>query len=44
MITANEAKEIGLINHVCSAEDLMNKATEIASRIIRNSPSAIERQ
>ena len=43
MITANEAKEIGLINHVCSAEDLMNKATTIASRIIRNSPSAIEK-
>ena len=43
MITANEAKEIGLINHVCSPEELMNKATKIASRIIRNSPSAIEK-
>ena len=43
MITANEAKEIGLINHVCSAEELMNKATTIANRIIRNSPCAIEK-
>ena len=43
MITANEAKEIGLINHVCSQEELMNKATTIASRIIRNSPCAIEK-
>ena len=43
MITANEAKEIGLINHVCSAEELMNKATTIASRIIKNSPCAIEK-
>ena len=43
MITANEAKEIGLINHVCSPEELMNKATTIANRIIRNSPCAIEK-
>ena len=43
MISANEAKEIGLINHVCSQEELMKKATTIASRIIRNSPCAIEK-
>ena len=43
MITANEAKEIGLINHVCSPEELMNRATKIASRIVRNSPCAIEK-
>tara|TARA_B100000900_G_scaffold45940_1_gene34212 strand:- start:21446 stop:22219 length:774 start_codon:yes stop_codon:yes gene_type:complete len=43
MITADEAREIGLINHVCSPEDLMNKATILANRIIRNSPFAIEK-
>ena len=43
MITADEAREIGLINHVCSPEDLMNKATIVANRIIRNSPFAIDK-
>ena len=43
MISANEAKEMGLINHVCSQEELMKKAPTIARRIIRNSPCAIEK-
>tara|TARA_B100001093_G_scaffold520499_2_gene616960 strand:- start:79781 stop:80554 length:774 start_codon:yes stop_codon:yes gene_type:complete len=43
MITADEAREIGLINHVCSSEELMNKATIMANRIIRNSPCAIDK-
>ena len=40
MITANEAKEIGLINQ-CSRG--INEYTTIASRIIKNSPCAIEK-
>ena len=43
MITADEAREIGLINHVCTPEELMNKATIMANRIIRNSPCAIDK-
>ena len=43
MITADEAREIGLINHVCSPEELMNRATTLANRIIRNSPFAIDK-
>jgi len=41
MITANEAKEWGLINHLCSQEELLPAAEKIANKIKRNSPLAI---
>ena len=33
MIGANEAKKWGLINHVCSQEELIQKCNEIAFKI-----------
>ncbi|TMM30688.1 enoyl-CoA hydratase [Polaribacter aestuariivivens] len=41
MISANEAKECGLINHVVSQEELLPLAEKIASKILRNSSVAI---
>ena len=41
MITAEEALQWGLINHVTFASELLSKAEEIAKAIKRNSPVAI---
>lgn len=41
MITADEAKEAGLVNHVTAQEDLLGFAEKIASKIMRNSSVAI---
>ena len=41
MISANEAKEIGLVNYVCKQDELIIIAEKIASKIKGNSPMAI---
>lgn len=41
MITADEALKWGLVNHVVEPEALMEKAEEIAGKILKNSGSAI---
>jgi enoyl-CoA hydratase len=41
MISAEEAKEYGLVNHVTTQEELLPLAEKIASKIIRNSSLAI---
>ncbi|PHQ80359.1 MAG: enoyl-CoA hydratase [Thalassobium sp.] len=41
MISAEEAKTLGLVNHVTTQEELMETANKIAGRILRNSPIAI---
>ena len=41
MISAEEAKNCGLVNHVTTQEELMLLAEKIASKILRNSPLAI---
>lgn len=41
MITAAEALQWGLVNHVVAPEELMNKAHEIAGKICTNSGTAI---
>ena len=41
MLSATGAKEWGLVNHVCSQEELMPLAEKLASKIKRNSPMAI---
>jgi enoyl-CoA hydratase len=41
MITANEAREYGLVNYVTTQEDLLSFTTKIALRIITNSSVAI---
>ncbi|QTD36599.1 enoyl-CoA hydratase/isomerase family protein [Polaribacter batillariae] len=41
MISAEEAKECGLVNHVVSQEELLPLAEKIASKIMRNSSVAI---
>ena len=41
MLTAVEAKEYGLVNHVVSQEELMPFCEKIANKIMRNSPIAI---
>ena len=41
MISAEEAFNWGLVNHVVSQEDLMSKAISIATKICKNSPVAI---
>ena len=43
MITAKEAKEIGLINYSCKKEDLITFSTKISNKIKRNSPVAISK-
>lgn len=41
MILADEALQIGLVNHVVEANELLDKCVEIANKIMRNSPMAI---
>lgn len=41
MITAESALECGLLNHVTTQSELLEKCSEIARKIIKNSPSAI---
>ncbi|MFN3917437.1 MAG: enoyl-CoA hydratase/isomerase family protein [Flavobacteriales bacterium] len=41
MISASKALEFGLVNHVAIQEELIAKCEEIATKIIKNSPSAI---
>jgi enoyl-CoA hydratase len=41
MITAEEALQWGLVNHVVEQADLLTKAEEIAGKILKNSPNAI---
>lgn len=41
MISAEEAKDLGLVNHVISQEELLSFTQKIAEKIIRNSPLAI---
>ena len=43
MLSAEEAKEWGLVNHVCEQEELMALCEKIAGRIIKNSPIAISK-
>ena len=43
MIGALEAKELGLVNHVCPQESLISLAEKIAAKIKRNSPLAISK-
>ena len=43
MMSADEAKEWGLVNYVCSQEDLLFTAEKIAEKIKKNSPMAIAR-
>jgi enoyl-CoA hydratase len=43
MITADEAKQYGLVNHVVPQADLIDFCTGIAQKIIKNSPFAIGR-
>jgi len=42
MISAEEAKACGLVNHVTSQEELLPLAEKLAGKIMRNSPVAIE--
>lgn len=42
MTSADKAYDIGLVNHVTDAETLMDKANEIAHKIMNNSPMAIK--
>ena len=41
MVSASEAKEIGLVNHVVPAELLNEKCEKIADQILKNGPNAI---
>ena len=41
MAGAEEAKDLGLVNYVCTQEELIFTAEKIASKIKRNSPAAI---
>ena len=41
MISAEDAKNCGLVNHVTTQEELMLLAEKIADKIVRNSPVAI---
>ena len=43
MISAERAKEIGLVNEVFSSEELLPKIKELASLIARNSPMGISK-
>lgn len=43
MISAERAKEIGLVNEVFSSEELLPKSKELAASIARNSPMAISK-
>ncbi len=41
MITADEAKSWGLVNHVCEPAELIDLANELAAKILKNSGTAI---
>ena len=41
MIDANEAKELGLVNHVTTQKELLPFVEKLAKRILQNSPNAI---
>ena len=41
MLSANEAKELGLVNYVVEQEELMPLCEKLASKIARNSSVAI---
>ena len=41
MISASEAKDWGLVNHVVSPDELLPLAQKIAGKIVKNSPNAI---
>ena len=41
MLSADEAKQCGLVNHICSQKELIPMAEKIATKISRNSPMAI---
>lgn len=41
MIDANEAQQVGLVNYVVEQEELLPLANKLASKIVRNSSSAI---
>ena len=41
MVSASEAKEIGLVNHVVPAELLNEKCEKIANQILKNGPNVI---
>ncbi len=43
MLSAGEAQQWGLVNHVCSQDNLIPMAEKIASKIKRNSPKAISK-
>lgn len=43
MISAERAKEIGLVNEVFSSEELLDKTKELATLISRNSPMGISK-
>jgi enoyl-CoA hydratase len=43
ILSANEAKDWGLVNHVCTQKELLPMAEKIASKIKRNSPMAISK-
>ena len=43
MLSAEEAQQWGLVNHVCSQDELIPMAEKIASKIKRNSPKAISK-
>lgn len=43
MLSAEEAKQWGLVNHVCDQEELISMAEKMASKIKRNSPNAISK-
>ena len=42
MVDANKAMEIGLINNVCSQDELLHYSIKIAEKIKRNSPFALK--
>ena len=41
MLSAEDAKQWGFVNHICEQEELISFAEKIASKIKRNSPNAI---
>ena len=43
MIDAKEAHRIGLVNHVFSQVDLIEKSKELAREVLKNGPRAIEK-
>ena len=43
MISADKAKEIGLVNEVFEQSELLTKAKELAFAISKNSPQAISK-